>query len=189
VNGRWLRAAGARRQCAPAALTRRFWAPLNFTVRPHPSMSRVRLLPLILIVAACSPLRGCVESQFTLASDSRLPLWFASPPVVDRANASVELTYWTNGDAVFALKHRNGWLTVREVSGQSCWHPRTRYKKNPDGTQAPPRGPEYVIVSVHGVVDVVEHVKTPALFRMTDNEEIIREAKESIARGECRHEP
>jgi hypothetical protein len=33
VNDLWLRAAGARRQCAPAALGRRFWVPLNFTVR------------------------------------------------------------------------------------------------------------------------------------------------------------
>ena len=33
MNGGWLRAAGAERQCAPVALTRRFWAALNFTVK------------------------------------------------------------------------------------------------------------------------------------------------------------
>ena len=33
MNGQWSRAAGAGRQCAPAASDRRFWAPLNFTVR------------------------------------------------------------------------------------------------------------------------------------------------------------
>jgi hypothetical protein len=42
---------------------------------------------------------------------------------------------------------------------------------------------------------VVEHdgLKTPdgntALFRMTDDQAILLEAKESIGRGECRHEP
>jgi hypothetical protein len=35
VNGLCLRAAGAGRQCAPAALGERFWAAPNFTVRPH----------------------------------------------------------------------------------------------------------------------------------------------------------
>ncbi len=33
MNGGWLRAAGAGKQCVPAALARRFWAPRNFAVR------------------------------------------------------------------------------------------------------------------------------------------------------------
>ena len=35
MNGWWSRVAGAERQCAPAAHGGRFWAALNFTVRPH----------------------------------------------------------------------------------------------------------------------------------------------------------
>jgi hypothetical protein len=35
VNGRWLGAASAGRQYAPAALDERFCAALNFTVRPQ----------------------------------------------------------------------------------------------------------------------------------------------------------
>jgi hypothetical protein len=48
VTRPWLRAAGAGRlECAPAALGRRFWAALNFTVRhhdAHPTLPRRRLL-------------------------------------------------------------------------------------------------------------------------------------------------
>jgi len=35
VNGLYVRAAGAGRQYAPAALDQRFWATLNFSVRAH----------------------------------------------------------------------------------------------------------------------------------------------------------
>lgn len=144
-------------------------------------------LPVIAL-AACSPLRGCVESQFSLAPDSRVPQWFAAPLVKDRSKVNVTLTYWTNGDAEFELK--NQWGTIlRDVTGPSCWHPRTRYKHYPDGTQSPPGGPEFVIVKVRDSVDVVEHDHVPAVFRMSDDPEIVREASESIARGECRHEP
>jgi hypothetical protein len=100
----------------------------------------------------------------------------------------VKLTYWTSGDAEFELQNRWG-LSMRKVMGPSCWHPETRYKRNLDGTFTAPKGPEYVIVTIRGVVDVVEHDHVPAVFRMTDNDTVIREAKESIARGECKHQP
>jgi len=46
-----------------------------------------------------------------------------------------------------------------------------------------------MIVKVTDVVDVVEHNHVPAVFRMSDDPRILREAGESIARGECRREP
>jgi hypothetical protein len=151
-------------------------------------MRRLRVVLPLLALAACSPLRGCVESQFSLAPDSRLPQWFAVPVVKDRSDVTVKLTYWTNGDAEFDLKNRWG-ITIRDVTGPSCWHPRTRYRHHADGTQSPPGGPEFVIVKVGGSVDVIEHKQLTPVFRMSDDPEILREARESIARGECRHEP
>ena len=151
-------------------------------------MPRFRVILLVSLLAGCSPLRGCVESQFTLETGSRLPLWFAEARRDSPSEASVELTYWTNGDAVFELKSRSG-ETIKKVSGASCWHPETRYTRNPDGTVTPPKGPEYVIMKAAGIVDVVEHRDQPGVFRMSDNESINREAKESVTRGECRHEP
>ena len=151
-------------------------------------MLRLRYFLPMLALAACSPLRGCAESYFELATDSRLPVWFAAPVATDRSKVTVKLTYWTNGDAEFELK--NEWFTLRDVMGRSCWHPRTRYTQHADGTQSPPGGPEFVIVKVGDAVDVVEHKQqlTP-VFSMSDDPGILREARESIARGECRHNP
>lgn len=118
----------------------------------------------------------------------------AAPSVVCDAGGegpfkvTVSLTYWTNGDAEFELKELSG-TTILDLTGPSCWHPRTRYTHNADGTQSPPGGPEFVIVKVRNSVDVVEHGHVPAVFRMSDNPGILREARESIARGECRRDP
>jgi hypothetical protein len=150
-------------------------------------MRRCKSLLLILLLAGCSPIRGCVESNFTLEPNSRPPIWFAEARGKDR-EVSVELTYWTNGDAVFELKGRFG-NTIRKMSADSCWHPETRYTQNPDRSFTPPDGPEYVIVKAEGIVDVVEHQGLPGLFRMTDNASIIQRANESVARGECRGSP
>ena len=128
-----------------------------------------------------------MESNFTLAQDSRLPQWYSLPVTAKRLDITLELTYWTNGDAEFELKGQG--VHNSTLWGHSCWHPRTRYVRQADGTFRPPGGPEYVIVEVKGVVDVVEHDKTPGSFRMTDDDRIVREAKESRARGECRSSP
>jgi hypothetical protein len=153
-------------------------------------MPRRPLLLLTLLLVACSPLRGCVESQFRLAPDSRLPAWFSLPADRKRSDLTVTLTYWTYGDnAEFELIDPRSGATIRDVSGPSCWHPATRYTQKPDGRFEPPGGPEYVIATVRGVTDVVEHDEQNDVFRMAEDEAILREAKESIARGECRHEP
>ena len=46
-----------------------------------------------------------------------------------------------------------------------------------------------MIVKVRDSVDVVEHKQLTPVFRMSDDPEILREARESIVRGECRREP
>ena len=84
-----------------------------------------------------------------------------------RSDVTVELTYWTYGsNAVFVLRSLHG-ETIQEVSGVSCWHPATRYMPEADGTYARPEGPDYMIAKIHGIVDVMEHDKTPGIFRMS----------------------
>jgi len=132
--------------------------------------------------------RGCVESNFSIEPDSRLPLWFSLPPGFSRADVTVDLQYWTNGDAEMEMANTVG-IPIKHVIGPSCWHPQTRYTANSDGTYSPPAGPEYVIVSIRGVIDVVEHDRRPARFRMANDPDILSAAKESMGRGECRHVP
>ena len=143
-------------------------------------------LGLCLAVAACSPVRGCVESNFTLAGDSRLPKWYSPSVTARRSEVVLKMVYWTNGDVEFVLKGAGS--DDGTLWGHSCWHPRTHYTKQPDGTFRPPGGPEYVIVEVKGVADVAEHEKSDR-FRMTSHPEIVHEAEASRRRGECRSSP
>lgn len=153
------------------------------------SNTRWRLrLPLLLscLVAACHPTRGCSESQFHLAADSRLPSWLNLPGDVDRSGVDVELWYWTPiadvDDVTVYVKDRSG-RRVFNLTGRSCWHPATHWPMG--GPVAP--DPHYVILLVGGIVDVAEHSHND--WRMTDNADILATARESIARKECRHSP
>jgi hypothetical protein len=88
---------------------------------------RLRLaLLLTFLVAACSPTRGCSESQFKLAADSRLPAWINLPTGMERQGVDVELWYWTPiadvDDVTVYVKDRNG-RSVANLTARSCWHP------------------------------------------------------------------
>ena len=118
-----------------------------------------------------------------------MPIWFQSATDANRSSFNVTLTYWTYGrNAEFALIDGSG-VTLRKVYGESCWHPATRPRMSAKGSLSWAGVSEYTIVKVGDLVDVVDHNSRPAIFRMTDDERIIREARESIARGECRDTP
>jgi hypothetical protein len=106
--------------------------------------------------------------MFDLDPGSRLPPWFASAHHGNRADVSVKLTYWTNGEAVFELRDHGGNTIEKRVSQISCWHPKTRYTRNADNTFSRPSGTNYIIVRVDDVVDVVEHEERTPVFRMSD---------------------
>jgi hypothetical protein len=52
------------------------------------------LLVVVLTVGACSPTRGCIESDFVLSPDSRMPAWFRVPPTARREDYEVTVDYW-----------------------------------------------------------------------------------------------
>lgn len=141
---------------------------------------------LACLVAACHPTRGCSESQFTLASDSRLPAWVDLPSGMERQDIDVELWYWVPiadvDNTTVYVKDLRG-KQIAYLTGQSCWHPATHW---PDGGPVAPY-PHYVILKVGGVVDVAEHSR--GRWQMSDNTDVLSAAKTSIARGECRHSP
>jgi len=137
-------------------------------------------------------MRGCVESEFDLADDSRLPAWFSLPAGMQRGDVSVHLSYWTSGEnAEFELvdSHTKLKWTFQTKRGVSCWHPATRYRHNSDGTWSQPGGPEYSFVTIDGITEVMEFPEIGGPFRMSDDKSLIAEAKATAARGECRNEP
>ena len=131
-----------------------------------------------------------MESQFTLAEESRLPKWFGTSVTQSRSQVDIELSYWGpgwGGNAVVIMRDKTG-RTLARVVGQSCWHPATRWVPNPDGKTFTAPFIRHTIITANEIMDVVEHRREPR-FYMTDNEKLIQQARESIGRGECRASP
>jgi hypothetical protein len=103
----------------------------------------------------------------------------------------VKLTYYVPpvrmDDAVLELVTVSGG-SLERATGQTCWHPAMHAKTNAQGGLNPDSYPHYVIVVVRGITEVFEHIHGP-VFRVTDDEKLVVQAQESVAKGECRKEP
>jgi hypothetical protein len=159
----------------------------------RPSFTRARttaLAILVLIASGCA--HGCVESNFTLAPESRLPHGIQLPSGYSRADVILESYYYTGGDTEFVLSSRYH-KTLSKTLAKHWWHPRTEkalavYYATEPRPEFP--DPSYIVVAVNGEVDVIEHrhkeqnTRDPkvALFWMAEDAEIIREAVDSSTR-------
>jgi hypothetical protein len=55
-------------------------------------VTKVKSVALVLLLfSGCSPIRGCEESSFDLAPDSRIPKWFSLPAGVQRSDVKVTM--------------------------------------------------------------------------------------------------
>jgi hypothetical protein len=114
------------------------------------------------ILAACEYFP---ESTFELSPDSRLPKWFTVPPGMSRRDLTVTMSYYSNlnaPDATFELYdlHKR---RLAKVSG-------TVRNSTP-----PPRYPSYAVITVNGIVDVVEHRRMEPVFYVTDKPDVWRQ--------------
>ena len=128
---------------------------------------RAPFLAAFLILAACG---SSVESQFMLASDSRLPKWVTLPKGVRRDEVSVELTFYATADPRVEVA-RDGWPFKRTVQKNIAKRlggdagPR----KLTVSTSDPRYDFTYDVLVVDGVVDIVEHPCSCPDFRMSDD--------------------
>ena len=133
--------------------------------------SCLRILLFILIAST----GGCVESSFELASESRLPKWFAVPDGTSRNQLRVTMDYYTDGDAVFKLYDKNRFFKLREVKGITRESHPIKLKNPPLGF--PPGRPVYEVITVNGITDIIEHRKQEPIFYVTDDAAIWKELK------------
>jgi hypothetical protein len=144
-------------------------------------MKPKKLIIVALLFASCSPIRGCVESQFTLSPESRLPKWFSLPSGISRDDVTVTLKYYALpvavDDAELDLMKKDG-QKLSEVTGQRCWHPQMKKKQNQYGGFDPESYPHYVYIRANGIVEVIEHARGP-MFRVNDDPKLVKEALES----------
>jgi hypothetical protein len=127
-----------------------------------------------LLFAACSPTRGCIESDFTLSPESRLPKWFASAGT-PRAEATVTMDYWLGliegRTATFKLWNAKGRKIAEVVGQQQGNEPLTL---EPPGATGPTPYPRYEIITVEGVTEIIEHRRMEPIFYISDDPDVKR---------------
>ena len=129
----------------------------------------------ITIVLLVMTLAGCAESNFEIAKESRLPKWFAIPAGMTRADLTVTLDYYVVPErSVLTLYDKNGKkLSVKEGKRYGGYVSPKELKNPPPGF---PKGyPAYEIITVDGVIDIVEHRLMEPIFYMTDDPAIWKE--------------
>jgi hypothetical protein len=137
-----------------------------------PNWSRATLLVAIL-AAGCHPTRGCAESQFSLAPESRLPRWFKVPEGTPRAGVDVMLSYYiplvgSERTAVVTLRTGQGYKeeVIATLDGME---PKTLVPWV-DGELLP--SPSYEVLRANGVTEIVEHRQRGQAFYITDDPDI-----------------
>lgn len=125
-----------------------------------------------ILAATFLSLQSCAyfpEATFELASESRLPRWFALPPGLSRSDVTVTMSYYVKPagrTSTFKLldakKHE-----LAEVSGtQEGLEP--RHLKTP--RPGYPHGyPVYEVVTVGGKIEIIEHRRMEPIFYLIDN--------------------
>ena len=126
-----------------------------------------------ILLSACNPMRGCVESNYQLSPESRLPKWLLLPPGVSRENASVKLAFYApplssadnvDVDLVDRAGHR-----LAHATGRAITHPRSSDTST-----------YWRIIIVNGVMEVLEFRPVNDVFHVTDDAALVQQAKDFV---------
>jgi hypothetical protein len=117
-----------------------------------------------------------LESSFRLSPESRLPKWFSIPSGYDRKDLTVQIYYYLPLPPVIydfkaeLLGPPPSFRILDKKTGMHRWHPdseRRGYQSNPG----------YVIGSINGVDEVIEHKAMEPIFYISDDQKLIDEIK------------
>ncbi len=125
-----------------------------------------RPLKLIFILLVAFKLFGCAESTFSLAQDSRLPVWFHLEAGASREDYGITMDYYVGTSGRTAtLKLKNSWgFTVKKVEASLDG---LEPQKMPGVSE---QRPTYEILRANGEIEIVEHREQGPTFRVTSNE-------------------
>jgi len=132
------------------------------------------MLIVALCISSCA-MTGCVESTFTLATESRLPRSVTLPSGLTRTDVSVTLSDYTNplgSDATFMLRDRKG-KKLAKINGKVKNLYPLHLKNPPQGFN--PGYPAYEIVVVNGITEIIEHRKMEPVFYVTEDTAVRKE--------------
>jgi len=122
---------------------------------------------LFIFLVACST-RGCVESEFNLSKESRLPAWFKIPNGMKRSDLDVTLTYYTTGPADLTLidiRNRNK-KSIKTIKVKNIHHP--EYWAWADKDWPKRAHPGYVILSSNNITEIIVHKERNPVFHISN---------------------
>ena len=124
-----------------------------------------KYLLIVALYISCCAMSGCVESNFRIAIESRLPRALAIPPGLTRADVSATVDFYTLGQAKFILRDKNG-RKIGMVTGHQKGNP-LHLRETPPGRE--PRFPSYVLIVMNGVTEIMEQRRPEDILYVTDD--------------------
>ena len=119
-----------------------------------------------------------LESSFDLAPESRFPRWFSIPQGFNRNELMVKIYYYSplppysydvKAELIGPLPE---FRILERKTGKHRWHPDSERR----GYQS---YPGYVIASVNGIEEVIEHKAMGPIFYISDDPKLIAEIKQT----------
>ncbi|MBV1872533.1 MAG: hypothetical protein KUG83_08305 [Gammaproteobacteria bacterium] len=124
------------------------------------------------IIILVSLLAGCLESEFELAESSRLPEWIILPDGMARNDVTVSLSYYTGNNFKLVLREKgSSWFSsLQTIKGTNEHHPEYWGWAQDDW---PARNhPAFVVLSVNGETEIVEHKKMEPIFYIANQQAV-----------------
>jgi len=140
------------------------------------------LANIILVLLVALLVSGCVESEFHLAKESRLPVWFEAPDGMQRGDLDVVLTYYTTGPADLTLRdiRKGKSISLKKIKATNMHHPEYWVWAQKDWPER--SHPGYVVLSVGDISEIIEHRKMEPIFYVSDES-----AVQNTIKGENTH--
>ena len=119
-----------------------------------------------------------LESSFELSPESRFPRWFSIPQGFKRKDLTVKIYYYspippyTYDIKIELLGPSPEFRVLHRKTGKHRWHPDSERR----GYQS---YPGYVVASVNGIDEVIEHKAMEPIFYVSDDAKLISEIKQA----------
>ncbi len=134
------------------------------------SKSVIKLLLLsALFFVGCNPLNGCVESEFKLATESRLPCWF-DPMGYSRKDLTVIMDHYVGPFGIKVVAILQGPAPERKILSKKAG----KFRRHPVSEKHEyGKYPRYSIVTIDNCEEVFEQKKLEPTLYIVDDPKLI----------------
>lgn len=120
-------------------------------------------------------LAGCLEASFILAPESRLPKVFEVSEGTSRSDFKVTIDSYSDNDDgynVFNLRKKSSFFNLEKIKITNIKGP---FRLKEQSADYPEGYPFYVVISINGVFDIIEHRQKDDIVYMVDDPAVWKE--------------